>query len=290
MYKFEKYNDKFETIKLTDVNNESFFEVVPERGGIITRFSYKGNDILYLDRETLLDTEKNIRGGIPILFPICGYLADGRYRINNNEYKMRQHGIARLNRWEVLDRNIDKSASITLKFSSNDETKKAYPFDFDVIYTYSLKDGTLSVLQDYINKSNVDMPFYAGFHPYFYIMNKNNIELNINSNQYYDTIDKEIHNYNGKLDFTKPEVNIIFSDASGTSGIFDNERNIKISLYYDSIFKYVVIWSLIGKDFICLEPWMAKPDSMNTGKDVQILKPDENLKATFSISCSINNV
>lgn len=180
LYKFEKYKDKFETIKLTDVNNESFFEVVPERGGIITRFSYKGNDILYLDRETLLDTEKNIRGGIPILFPICGYLADGRYRINNNEYKMRQHGIARLNRWEVLDRNIDKSASITLKFSSNDETKKAYPFDFDVIYTYSLKDGTLSVLQDYINKSNVDMPFYAGFHPYFYIMNKNNIELNIN--------------------------------------------------------------------------------------------------------------
>lgn len=85
-------------------------------------------------------------------------------------------------------------------------------------------------------------------------------------------------------------MNIIFSDASGTSGIFDNERNIKISLYYDSIFKYVVIWSLIGKDFICLEPWMAKPDSMNTGKDVQILKPDENLKATFSISCSINNV
>lgn len=286
LYSIEEYFDKFKTYKLIDGSNKTYFEVVPERGGIVTRFNYKGHDILYLDKETLYDKEKNIRGGIPILFPICGYLNNEKYMLNGTDYHMKQHGLARLYNWDVISKSTAQLASITLKFSSNYETKKFYPFDFDVIFTYSIKNNVLKIYQSYINKSDVDMIFYSGFHPYFYIKDKNNVNFNINSNKYYDTIYKAVQDFNGHFDFKREEINAIFAINSCTSSIIDKSRNLKISLTYDNVFKYIVVWSLKGKDFICLEPWMAKPNSMNSGEDLQIIKPKEKLNVQLNIEIS----
>lgn len=287
MYRVEKYMDKFETYRLYDLKNNSFFEVVPERGGVITRFVYSGNEILYLDKETLYDTTKNLRGGIPILFPICGYLKDEKYTINGREYNMKQHGIARLYKWGVVKTSVDDSASITLKFTSSSETREIYPFDFELIFTYIIKNGMLTIEQQYINMSEKNMIFYSGFHPYFYIENKDDALIFVDSDVCYDAIDKKQLIFDGKIDSKKPEVNLIFESKSNECHAVDKKRNMKITLKYDEVFKYVVVWSLHDKEFICIEPWMAKPDSMNTKEDIKILKPGEDLKAVFSISASM---
>lgn len=283
MYKVEKYMDKFETYRLYDLENNSFFEVVPERGGVITKFVYNGNEILYLDKETLYDTMKNLRGGIPILFPICGYLKDEKYTIDGREYNMKQHGIARLHEWDVVKTSADDSASITLKFTSSSETREIYPFDFELIFTYILKNGMLTIEQQYVNKSEKNMMFYSGFHPYFYIENKCDALISVDSDVCYDAIDKKQIVFDGEIDFKKTEVNLIFEPKSNECFILDKKRGMKIILEWDEAFKYVVVWALHDKEFICVEPWMAKPDSMNTKEDVEVLKPGDELKAVFSI-------
>ncbi len=48
--------------------------VAPSRGAIITRLSVGDRQVLYLDESTLLDPSKNVRGGIPVLFPSPGRL------------------------------------------------------------------------------------------------------------------------------------------------------------------------------------------------------------------------
>ena len=50
--------------------------LVPERGAIVTALRVGDRDVLYLDRATLEDPTKNVRGGIPVLFPYAGKPVD----------------------------------------------------------------------------------------------------------------------------------------------------------------------------------------------------------------------
>ena len=45
------------------------------------------------------------RGGIPILFLICGQLSNGEYKLQDQVYKMKNHGFARNQPWQVLEIN-----------------------------------------------------------------------------------------------------------------------------------------------------------------------------------------
>jgi len=46
-------------------------------------------------------------------------------------------------------------------------------------------------------------------------------------------------------------------------------------------FKYLVIWALQDRDFLCLEPWMGDNYDMNKGR-ARILRPGETLRAVVS--------
>ncbi|HEY9848620.1 MAG TPA: aldose epimerase [Leptolyngbyaceae cyanobacterium] len=70
---------QYKTYVLSDQTAQSEIEVVPERGGIITKWCYQGQEILYLDAERFANPNLSVRGGIPILFPICGNLPDNTY-------------------------------------------------------------------------------------------------------------------------------------------------------------------------------------------------------------------
>jgi len=71
----------------------SWLKVIPERGGIITSLGLQSKELLFLNETTLHDKQKNIRGGIPILFPISGQLTNGQYEWNGTVFKMRNHGL-----------------------------------------------------------------------------------------------------------------------------------------------------------------------------------------------------
>lgn len=284
MYEINVLEDKYKIYEIRDNDSDSWVKIAPQRGGIIIGYGVEGIEKLYLDKDTFYDENANIRGGIPILFPICGKLENGKYSLEGNEYAMRNHGLARVSSWQVIDKHVDKnSAFIKIQFDSDDITRKSYPFDFQVIFTYTLENKCLKINQQYFNKSNRQMPVYIGFHPYFKADNKN-IKYNTDATKYLDENDGKTKCYNGKLSLYGLAESPIFLDSKQNNisfAPFNNGKNIYLE--YSKEFKYIVLWSVEEKDFICVEPWMALGNSMNTKNDLYYIKPMDNLELFFNI-------
>lgn len=92
---------QYKIYTIMDEMSNSQIEVVPERGAIITGWQVQGKEILYLDKEGFANPALSIRGGIPILFPICGNLPNNIYTYKGNEYTLKQHGFARDLPWNI---------------------------------------------------------------------------------------------------------------------------------------------------------------------------------------------
>ncbi|MFM2063644.1 MAG: hypothetical protein RLZZ507_3315 [Cyanobacteriota bacterium] len=266
--------EQYKTYVLSDETANSQVEVVPERGGIITRWRIQGEEILYLDVERFTNPELSIRGGVPILFPICGNLPDNTYTYNGKQYTLKQHGFGRDLPWEVTEQLTEGKVSLSVVLKSNEVTRAVYPFDFQVTFSYTLQGNSLVIDQIYQNLSAVPMPFSAGFHPYFQCGEKSQLAFDIPSGQYLDQKTKEMHPFNGNFDFEQDEIDFAFGHLrSKTAAVTDHSRKLKLTLDYDDIYAMLVFWTLKGKDFYCLEPWTAGRNSLNTGENLTVLAP-----------------
>ena len=181
---------------------------------------------------------------------------------------------------------VSDHASITLRLKSNTITRESFPFDFEVIYTYVLKGKTLSIYQEYINKSDADMPIYCWFfrHPYFKTLRKN-ITYETDAKTYRDDNDLEVKNVQDGLDLCDKKESFVLLDAERTEIAFGlPEINKKVSMKYGEEFKYVYLWTEQGQDFICVELWMAMTDELNRKEELCFVKQGESLKTSLTIS------
>lgn len=286
MFNIATEQKQYHTYILTDEQAQSQIEIVPERGGIITRWRVKGEDLFYLDEARFAEPKMSIRGGNPILFPICGNLPDNIYTYKGRQYQLKQHGFARDLPWEVSDTKIGECASITLTLKSNESTLAVYPFKFQLVFTYQLQGQRLKILQNYINQSDEVMPFAAGFHPYFLAQDKNQLEFSIPANQYLDHLDRQTYPFT-KFDFERDEIDIAFTSLSKHSSyIKDTVRNCKITLHYSDFYSALVFWTVKGKDYVCLEPWSAPRNALNTKEQLSYIEPQSTYSAVFEMNCS----
>ena len=285
MYKVSSEQKQYNTYTLSDDSSGSQIEVVPERGGIVTSWKINGQEVFYLDTERFTHPDLSVRGGNPIVFPLCGNLPDNTYNVDGKDYQIKQHGFARELPWTATAQNNDGAASVTVELASNEETKAVYPFDFHLAFTYSLQGNTLEIRQEYKNLSATPMPFSSGFHPYFLCGDKNQIEANIPSVSYQDNRTKENFAFDGKFDFDQDEIDAVFGKLSDRStSIIDNSRNLKIAIDYDDFYTYLVFWTVKGKDFYCLEPWSATRNSLNTKEYLTVLAPNASCTAVVKIT------
>jgi len=288
MYKVSSEQKQYHTYTLSDESTASQIEVVPERGGIITSWKIQGQEIFYLDTERFTHPDLSVRGGNPILFPLCGNLPDNTYKVDGKDYQIKQHGFARELPWTATTQSTDDGASLTVELSSNDDTKAVYPFDFHVAFTYVLKGNTLEIRQEYKNLSSTPMPFSSGFHPYFLSPDKNQIEVDIPSVSYEDNRTKANIDFEGKFDFEQDEIDAVFGNLSSRStSVIDHSRNLKIDISYDDFYTYLVFWTVKGKDFYCLEPWSAARNSLNTKKALTVLAPDAVQNTVVRITANV---
>jgi galactose mutarotase-like enzyme len=282
-YTHQKSFDHFDLHTLKDEAG-SLLEVVPARGGIISRFEVGGKPVFYIDRDTLNDESKNVRGGNPILFPICGPLVDNKCEIDGRTYSMKQHGFARNLPWSVTDvKTGSEEAAITIHLESSPATHEQYPFDFNVDFTYRLSPNSLTIDQRYENRSSSPMPFYAGFHPYFTAPDKHAVELSVAATEFNDFISGQKRPAEHVINFdAAPELNGDFRYVGEKRVSFSNfGQPYSVEIKFDEPYKHVVIWALKDKPFICVEPWMGFNRALNSGESVTNLEPGKTLE-TFT--------
>jgi galactose mutarotase-like enzyme len=282
-YEINQIIDGYPIYELKDVHTDSLIRICPERGGIIIGCRLNGQELLYLDRETFLNPQENIRGGIPVLFPITGQLVDGQYEWAGQTYRMKNHGVARLLPWEVEATSTDGSAAITLALHSNAETLAAFPFDFELRFTYRLQNGVLSIEQQYVNRSKREMPMVAGFHPYFATEGKN-LTYGTDATTMLDYNDMRKKPFNGSLNLEDMVESSAFLDAHKPEITFPLSAGRKVRLTYSEEFRYVVLWSVEGKPFVCVEPWTALNEALNNKEGLLMVEPGEKLDLTLHIA------
>ena len=230
-----------ETLVLRDDAADATVALAPARGGIVTRFLVRDRPVLYLDESTLLDPAKNIRGGVPVLFPSPGALAD------------------------------ERSATLTLR--SDEATRAQFPWDFVLTLRYALDGARLRITQRVENHSGTAMPFAMGFHPYFHVPDGEKARTSIATaaTRAFDNTIKTTVALEGPIDLTRPEVDLHL-DEHGTLVLADGHR---VEVTASPEFTRWVIWTLRGKDFVCLEPWTAPGDALNTREGIIVLAPGE---------------
>ncbi len=246
--------------------------IAPARGAIVTRFSVAGRELLFLDEATLLDPGKNVRGGVPVLFPSPGKLAGGRWQRGGRSGALGQHGFARNLPWEVVARS---AAEATLRLVATPETLAQFPWDFAAEHRILLRGPALRIEQRYQNFSGEPMPLACGFHPYFAVPQAEKAAARIETSATRaldNTCGVEVA-LAGPIDLTSAEVDLHLIDHGKSEAALALADGHRIEVRGSPEYRRWVIWTLAGRDFVCLEPWTAPADALNTGQGLLTVPP-----------------
>ncbi|MCD7905522.1 MAG: aldose 1-epimerase family protein [Clostridiales bacterium] len=241
----------------------------------------------------------------PVLFPFVGKVNGGFYTHKGRKYPMGQHGFARDREFEFLGSD---GKSLSHRLISDEESKKIYPFDFELIITHSLEGRTLKVGYLVKNTGNDTMYFSIGAHPAF------NCPLlpGTEKRDYFVRLGRDKLKY---VLIDGESGSVLYKDEKETEGLirleeslFDNDALIfdggqveKASLLYPDMTPYITVsckgfdsfglWSKpkAGAPYVCLEPWIGRCD--NEGFEGELkdkfgersLEPSEEFSAEFTI-------
>lgn len=284
MYSITLDQRQYPTYVLADQAAQTQVEVVPSRGGIVTSWQIAEREVFYLDRERFQDPSLSVRGGIPILFPICGNLPNNSYSYGGQTYQLKQHGFGRELPWTVGQQATDDGASLQVILTHTPETLVVYPFEFQLTFTYTLKGNTLAIAAEISNQSSQPMPFSLGLHPYFAAPDKSQLEFSIPGSNYFDK-ERNSYGFEGKFDFDQAEIDIAFEQLSGhTATVVDRALGSTLNVTWDHHHPVLVFWTVKGKDFYCLEPWTAPRNAMVSGQNLITLAPGETVNTLVTLA------
>ncbi len=273
-------SNKDQGIFVFQLDKNNYIKFCPNRGGVITNWVADGKEILYFDETRFMDKTKSIRGGIPILFPICGNLNTSSSVFGNGYLQLPQHGFARDSQWQYSFNENEKFLCLFLNASK--KTKKYYPFDFELKIEVTLKINSLEFEITIHNKTDFAMPLNFGLHPYFNISDFKNLEFVDNP---LNCQDQERNTISNTLDELK-KINLgvdLLMYTSGRSSFRDKIFKRVVTLNHPNPFDLGVIWSDPPRRMICLEPWTSPRNSFVDGFRNIIIPSNDSKRLNASI-------
>lgn len=266
------------TVELAD-GETSAATVAPDRGGMVLRWRALGRDLLFLDEATYRDVAQNVRGGIPVLFPSPGRLEGDAWARGGASGEMRQHGFARQLPWRTAAEGSEGEASVTLSLTDSAPTRARYPFSFEATLTYALEGPRLRIGQRFVNRGEAPMPFAMGFHPYFAVRQAEKAGVHVESaaTRAFDNVRKREASFSAAtLDLASPdELDLHLLDHDAPRSTLAWPDGSRVCVEASPEFTHWVLWTLPGRDFVCLEPWTSPPNALNTGDRLLELAPGQ---------------
>ena len=240
------------------IENEKVVFEATERAAEITSFILKENGW-----EAMWQGNPEFWAGRnPILFPIVGSTFDKIIHLDGGEYKMGNHGLLRAAMF-TLESSTDNS--MTFSYSSNEETKKQYPFDFKVSVTYTLEGAGVVVHYDIENTGKGLMPFSFGLHPAFncpYYPEKTYDDYKIvfpcEENQDYTVPMKAEKEIPLSREIFQKYPTLIFEYLNSPYvDLTDGQHGVRVSC---AGYRWCAFWTPKNAPFLCIEPWHGHGD------------------------------
>ena len=245
----------------------------------------------------------------PILFPFVGRLKDNQYSYQGKTYPIGQHGFARDKEFKVLEQTKEK---VTLVLTSDEETKKVYPFDFSLTVSYEIWGEGVRIRFDVENTGEEEMIFALGGHPafnipltdelqfddYFIAFSPQKSRVKIPLDGPFTNLDqKTIGQTNTNIQLSrglfKEDALIYETRGLNAYTLGSEESSHSVTLAYNNI-PYVGLWSPYPAEapFVCIEPWWGFADTVDSNghledkEGMNRLAGNEHFKTEFSITVS----
>lgn len=260
--------------------------LVPERGGLISGWRCQGRELLYLDEARFADPALSVRGGMPVLFPICGGLPDNRLPLPQGDFLLAQHGFARDLPWRLTP--LADEQGVAMELGDTPATRAAYPFGFLLRLEARLTAGALELTIS-VRHSQPDpgetaeatgataMPFSFGLHPYFAVSSLENMEVEGLPDDCFDHLTMAAAATGPQLQRLAQGVDLL-SRPSGPVRLRDRGNGREIELQTSHPWDLVVLWSEPPRPMVCLEPWTGPRQALISGDRCLELAPGASLQ------------
>lgn len=243
------------------------------------------NSLLFKNREVIYQKEKKFwQRQSPVLFPIIGGLKNGQYTFWWEKFLLSQHGFARDMEFNCFLHD-DKELHFVLK--SNEETRKKFPFDFELYIRYFVFEKSVKVEYEVKNLSDSEMFYSLWWHPAFNIWAKIDWYLidfwkNMTNERVFRLDNNHLFNENNYEKFPIQTENnllhlneklfindaMIFKDLTIKNLDFCYKDQKIFAFHYEN-FPHLGIWKQKDAPFICIEPWDGYADLSSTSWNLQ---------------------
>ena len=256
--------------------------LVPERGGLVCGWRCNGQELLYFDAERFADAGKSVRGGIPVLFPICGNLPDDTLTLPQGQYRLPQHGFARDEPWTLS--SPAETGGVRLELVDSAASRACFPFRFRLQLDLQLLPGALAITARIRNNGAADtpaLPFSLGLHPYFAVTDPATARLEGLPPACLDHLTMAPAATADRLARLGEGVDLL-CHGQGPVRLVDAAAGRAIRLECSAPLDLVVVWSEPPRPMVCLEPWTGPRGSLATGERRLELQPGQEL----SLGCT----
>ena len=213
----------------------------------------------------------------PVLFPLVGKVVDDRYTENGVEYQMGQHGFARDKEFTCVSQTEEE---IQFSLCQDEETKKVYPYDFELVVAYKLSGNDVEVTWTVKNPTTDTIYYSLGGHPAFACPLKDGESQTAYSfaletdkdavvctkfvDGYVTGETKEVALQNKVLPIDAhlfdEDALVIENNQVHKVSLLDANKEEYLTVSYDA--PVVGLWSPPKKNapFVCIEPWYGRCD------------------------------
>jgi len=246
----------------------------------ISTFGAEIKSVIKNGKEMIWDGNPEFWSGqAPLLFPICGGLKDDKFIFEGKEYTLQKHGYARKCEFEL--ESVEKEKAVFL-LCSDEESLKQYPFEYELRIIYTLDGSKLNVEYNVKNISDKNMYFSIGAHEayacpegieeYSIVFDKaedlNATQLDGNFLKYETVnIGKNVTELPLKTEYFEIDA-LVFLDIKSRKVSLKNQRTGEtVAVEFDG-FDYLLLWTIPGANYICIEPWCGIPDFVDSDYDI----------------------
>lgn len=261
-------------------------EIIKINNGILfAEISTKGAELMSLKangREYIWEGDPKVWGSrTPMCFPICGGVKDDSYILDGKTYHLPKHGFGKTSEFEVESLKEDKAVFL---LKANEETKKMYPYDFELRVTFELIDNSLKETYDIKNLNDGIMYTSIGGHEgyacpegieeYSLVFDKeerlttNPLHGNLLDNEPI-VLGENVKEFPLKYDYFVIDALTFLNLKSRSVTLKKNDDSKRIRVDFEG-FDYMFVWTMkdVHGKYICVEPWTGVPDFEGTSYEI----------------------
>lgn len=188
------------------------------------------------------------------MLPNAGRLERGIVQETGTQLPL--HGFGHRLPWDVVSHG---GGALRLSLRLDEAARAVWPWPLVVEHEWLVVDRGLHMEMLIVNEGDSPMPFSPGWHPYFRCpaSRKTEVRGDLPGTEAGTITDGE-------------EINKgVPAPARGQTSFFVPGLGT-IAMSFSPEIHHVQMWTIPGKDFVCLEPFFGPPNTLNTGRALRI--------------------